>query len=108
EKGGSLTADTVAIVFLVVLASGLVTESLGVHALFGAFLAGVIMPRHPGLSRELSQKCEAVVVVLLLPIYFALTGLRSSFFLISSTSLWLYCAAIIVLAVAGELGGSLV
>src|SRR5262249_39122918 len=107
ENLGSLTRDTIAIVFLVVLASGLVTESLGVHALFGGFLAGVVMPRHPGLSRELSQKCEAVVVVLLLPIYFALTGLRSRIFLISGTSLWLYCAAIIALAVAGKLGGSL-
>jgi len=108
ESRGSLTEDTVAIVFLVVLGCGFITESLGVHALFGAFLAGVVMPRHDGLSRELTQKLEAVVVVLLLPIYFALTGLRSSFFLISGTSLWLYCAAIIVLAVAGKLGGSLV
>jgi len=107
EKLGSLSPDTIAIVFLFVLASGLVTESLGVHALFGAFLAGVVMPRDPALSRELSQKCEAVVVVLLLPIYFALTGLRSSIFLISGISLWLYCVAIIALAVAGKLGGSL-
>jgi len=107
EKRGSLTSDTVAIVFLFVLASGLVTEFLGVHALFGGFLAGVVMPRHTALSRELSQKCEAVVVVLLLPIYFALTGLRSSVFLISGISLWLYCAAIIALAVIGKLGGSL-
>ena len=83
QKRGSLTADTIAIVLLLVLTSSLITESLGVHALFGAFLAGVVMPRHPGLSRELSQKFEAVVVVLLLPLYFALTGLRSSFFLIA-------------------------
>jgi Kef-type K+ transport system membrane component KefB len=66
------------------------------------------MPRHPKLSDELSRKFEAVVVVLLLPLYFALTGLRSSIFLISGASMWFYAAAIIVLAVAGKLGGSMI
>jgi Kef-type K+ transport system membrane component KefB len=107
DKRGSLTQDLVAIVFLVILGSGLITESLGVHALFGAFMAGLVMPRHPRLSRELTQKLEAIVVVLLLPIYFALTGLRSSIFLISGAAMWLYCAAIIALAVIGKLGGSM-
>jgi Kef-type K+ transport system membrane component KefB len=107
EKRGNLTQDLIAIILLVVLASGLITESLGVHALFGAFLAGVVMPRHDRLTEELSQKLEAVVVVLLLPLYFALTGLRSSIFLISGARMWLYCAVIIVLAVVGKLGGSM-
>jgi len=107
EKRGSLTQDLIAIILLTVLASGLITETLGVHALFGAFLAGVVMPRHGELSRELSQKFEALIVVLLLPIYFALTGLRSSVFLISGAKMWLYCAVIIVLAVGGKLGGSM-
>jgi Kef-type K+ transport system membrane component KefB len=107
EKRGNLTQDLIAIILLVVLASGWITETLGVHALFGAFLAGVVMPRHSELSRELSQKFEALIVVLLLPIYFALTGLRSSIFLITSAKMWLYCAVIIVLAVVGKLGGSM-
>jgi Kef-type K+ transport system membrane component KefB len=107
EKRGNLTQDLIAIILLVVLASGLITETLGVHALFGAFLAGVVMPRHGELSRELSQKFEALIVVLLLPIYFALTGLRSSIFLISGAKMWVYCAVIIVLAVVGKLGGSM-
>ena len=107
EKRGNLTQDLIAIILLVVLASGWITETLGVHALFGAFLAGVVMPRHSELSRELSQKLEALIVVLLLPIYFALTGLRSSIFLITGPRMWFYCAVIIVLAVAGKLGGSM-
>lgn len=107
EKRGNLTQDLIAIILLVALASGWMTETLGVHALFGAFLAGVVMPRHPELSRELSEKFEALVVVLLLPIYFALTGLRSSFFLITGPSMWFYCGVIIVLAVVGKLGGSM-
>jgi Kef-type K+ transport system membrane component KefB len=107
ERRGHLTQGLIAIILMVVLASGWITESLGVHALFGAFLAGVVMPRHDELSEELSGKFEALVVVLLLPIYFALTGLRSSIFLITGARMWLYAAAIIVLAVAGKLGGSL-
>jgi Kef-type K+ transport system membrane component KefB len=107
ERRGHLTQGLIAIILMVVLASGWITESLGVHALFGAFLAGVVMPRHDELSEELSGKFEALVVVLLLPIYFALTGLRSSVFLISGASMWFYAAAIIALAVAGKLGGSL-
>jgi Kef-type K+ transport system membrane component KefB len=107
EKRAVLTQDLIAIILLVVLASGWATETLGVHALFGAFLAGVMMPRHRELSAELSQRFEALIVVLLLPIYFALTGLRSSVFLISGAKLWLYCAVIIVLAIVGKLGGSL-
>ncbi|MEK6408124.1 MAG: cation:proton antiporter [Acidobacteriota bacterium] len=107
EKRGNLTQDLIAMILLVVLAAGWITETLGVHALFGAFLAGVVMPRHPELSRELSEKFEALVVVLLLPIYFALTGLRSSFFLITGASMWFYCGVIIVLAVVGKLGGSM-
>jgi Kef-type K+ transport system membrane component KefB len=60
------------------------------------------------LLKELSQKFEALVVVLLLPLYFAFTGLRSSIFLITGTEMWFYCAAIILLAVIGKLGGSMI
>lgn len=108
EERGSLTHDSLALIVLVLLASGWVTESLGVHALFGAFMAGIVMPRHHGLSTELWQKLEDLTVTLLLPIYFAFTGLRSSFLLIVSAKMWFYCALIIALAIIGKLGGSLV
>jgi K+:H+ antiporter len=108
ERRGKLGADTVAAIVLFVLASSWITESLGVHALFGAFLAGVVMPRQNGLAAELSEKFEAVVVVLLLPIYFALTGLRSSIFLINGSRMWIYAAIIVLLAVAGKWGGSMI
>src|SRR5262249_26258691 len=98
---GSLTHDAMAIVLVVVLASGWITEYLGVHALFGAFLAGVVMPRRPELIREIWAKFETVVIVLLLPLYFAFTGLRSSFFLISGVEMWAYSLVIIALAVIG-------
>ena len=101
------TDDLLAMILLFVLAAGWTTEALGVHALFGAFLAGVVMPRHEGLMREVSSKIEPLTVGLLLPIYFAFTGLRTSFSLISGTQLWFYCAVVIALAVAGKLGGSM-
>ena len=107
ETRERLTQDLIAVILLVALASGWITEALGVHALFGAFLAGVVMPRHKDFSRELSEKFEALIVVLLLPIYFALTGLRSSIFLIAGAQMWIYCAVIIVLAVTGKWGGSM-
>jgi Kef-type K+ transport system membrane component KefB len=107
EARERLTQDLIAVILLVALASGWITEALGVHAFFGAFLAGVVMPRHKEFSRELSEKFEALIVVLLLPIYFALTGLRSSIFLIIGVQMWVYCAVIIVLAVIGKWGGSM-
>ena len=107
EASGGLTHDHLAIILFVVLASAWATEALGVHALFGAFLTGVVMPRHHGLARELLQRTEALIIVLLLPLFFAFTGLRSSFFLIAGPQMWLYSTLIIALAVAGKLGGSL-
>jgi Kef-type K+ transport system membrane component KefB len=107
ERQKSLTHDVLAVVLLLVMASGWVTEFLGVHALFGAFLAGAIMPRHHELSRELWRRCEGLVVTLLLPLFFAFTGLRSSVFLISGARMWIYCAVIIALAIIGKLLGSM-
>jgi len=108
ERRNGLTHDILAVILLTVLASGWVTESLGVHALFGAFLAGAVMPRNEEFTRELWRRLEALIVVFLLPLYFAFTGLRSSFFLISGARMWFYCAVIIALAIIGKLGGSLV
>jgi Kef-type K+ transport system membrane component KefB len=107
ERRGDLTHDSLVVILLVVLASAWVTESLGVHALFGAFLAGAIMPRHHEFSHELWRRFESLTVVLLLPLYFAFTGLRSSFLLIVGAGMWFYCAIIIALAVIGKFGGSL-
>src|SRR5262249_50158288 len=96
---GPLTHDAIAIIFLIVLASGWTTEYLGVHALFGGFLVGVVMPRRPEFIKEIWFRLETVVVVLLLPLYFAFTGLRSSFFLISGLEMWGYTLVIIAIAV---------
>jgi len=105
ERRGGLSQDIVAIVVFLVLASAWTTERLGVHAVFGAFLAGVVMPRDEQLVRPLLDRFHDLMVILFLPLFFAFTGLRTSIDLISG-DLWLYCGLIIAVAVLGKLGGS--
>jgi Kef-type K+ transport system membrane component KefB len=105
ERRGGLSQDIVAIVVFLVLASAWTTERLGVHAVFGAFLAGVVMPRDEELVRPLLDRFHDLMVILFLPLFFAFTGLRTSIDLISG-DLWLYCGLIIAVAVLGKLGGS--
>jgi Kef-type K+ transport system membrane component KefB len=86
---------------LLLLASSWATQTLGVHALFGAFVAGLAMPR----DTQLPKVVEPLTSALLLPLFFAFTGLRTSIALVSGASLWLYCAAIIAVAISGKLFG---
>lgn len=107
ERDGKLGENSLAVIFLIILLSALATERLGLHMLFGSFLAGVSMPKKPELVRYLTGRFETVTVGVLLPLYFAFTGLRTSIALIRGTQMWLVCAAIIALAIAGKFGGSM-
>lgn len=107
RAGASMTHNLMGVVLLLMLASAWVTERLGIHALFGAFLMGAIMPKGEGFVRATREKLESLTVVLLLPLYFALTGLRTSIGLVSSVDMWLYCGLVIVVAVAGKFGGAM-
>ena len=89
------------------LLSALATEVIGIHALFGAFLAGVAMPRHPSVAAYLKKRLEGFGSVFLLPLFFAFTGLRTEIGLLADARGWLLCAGIIAVAVAGKLGGSM-
>ena len=89
-----------------VLLSALATEAIGVHAVFGAFLLGAVIPHDSRLAREFTHKLKDVVTVLLLPAFFALTGLRTEIGLVSGWDSWLICAAIIVAATLGKFGGT--
>jgi Kef-type K+ transport system membrane component KefB len=106
EKQGNLTQGVLAILLFVVLVSSLTTEMLGVHALFGAFLAGAMMPKTPKFVHSITEKLNDVAVVLLLPIFFASTGLRTSIGLVSGPEMWFYSLLVIFVAIAGKLGGS--
>lgn len=103
---GLITHTILAGILLFLLASSWVTESLGIHALFGAFLAGAVMPKHSGFVTALSEKIHDIVTVLFLPLFFALTGLRTSIGLLNSVESWLICGLIIAVAIAGKFGGS--
>ena len=108
ERHGRVTQDMIAVLVLAMLASAWITERLGVHALFGAFLVGAVSPKTEGLVRALLERFEDVMVVLLLPLFFAFTGLRTEVALIDGATGWLQCAVVIAVAVAGKLGGSAV
>ena len=105
-RRGRLTQDLLAAVLLVALASAWITEWLGLHALFGAFLAGAILPKGERFVRHLTDKLQDVTVVLLLPLYFAFTGLRMSVGLLNGSEMWAYCALITFVAIAGKFGGA--
>src|SRR5947199_2043299 len=95
-----------AVVFGVVLASALSTQLIGIRALFGAFLAGIVMPTAGGSRDKLVVRVENLSAVLLLPVFFAFTGLRTQIGLLNSAQDWLICLVIIGVATAGKLGGS--
>jgi Kef-type K+ transport system membrane component KefB len=100
--------SVLAIVITVTLVSALTTEIMGIHALFGAFLAGIVMPQAAGFRAKLVVRVEGITTVLLLPLFFAFTGLRTQLGLLNTPQDWLWCLAIIGVATAGKLGGSAV
>jgi Kef-type K+ transport system membrane component KefB len=91
---------------LLMLGCALVTETLGIHALFGAFLAGASMPKGPAFREGLVRRFEGLSTLLLLPLFFALSGLRTELALLHDARSWLACGLILVVAVAGKLGGA--
>jgi Kef-type K+ transport system membrane component KefB len=99
---------TLATIMCVVVAAALSTEVIGIHALFGAFLAGTIMPETHGFRRKVNVRVENFSSVLLLPLFFAVTGLRTQIGLLDDLQGWLLCLLIIAVATLGKLGGSAV
>jgi Kef-type K+ transport system membrane component KefB len=88
------------------LGSAAITEWLGIHALFGAFLAGAIMPRDAGLLRQVRGKLEDLTSIVLLPLFFASIGLRTNIGLIDGGVLWAAGALILSVAIISKLGGA--
>ncbi|TGL97508.1 sodium:proton antiporter [Leptospira barantonii] len=102
----SMTKTITASFFLFIFFSAWVTEAIGIHALFGAFLAGVVMPDKKELRSNLVDKIEDFSLTVLLPLFFAFTGLRTKFGLLSSSGLWPIFFVILFVAILGKLGGS--
>ncbi len=93
-------------IFLMLLLSAYMTEIIGIHALFGAFVAGIIIPPNFEFRKVLVQKIEDISLVLLLPLFFAFSGLRTQIGLLNTKNLWGICLIIFVVAVTGKLAGS--
>ena len=93
---------------VLMLLSALATDLIGIHALFGAFLAGAVIPRADEVHRHLTVRIEDFSTQFLLPLFFVFTGLRTSLALLDDARSWLVCAAIVALATLGKLGGTFV
>ena len=97
----------VALTIVALLVSALVAEAIGVHAIFGAFLLGAVIPHDSRLARTLTASLEHLVTILLLPAFFAFAGIRTEIGLLSGWEAWLVCGLIILVATAGKVGGTL-
>lgn len=104
DKG--LSKSMVALFFLVLLISSFITETIGIHALFGAFMAGVIMPPNMRFRNMFIEKIEDVALVLFLPLFFVISGLRTEIGLLNDPALWEITGLIILVAVVGKFFGS--
>ena len=98
--------ELISVLILILLVASFTTERLGVHALFGAFIAGLVMPKSEPMIAEIVERIESLSLALLLPLFFALTGLRTRIDLLTGGSLWGYAAAIVATAVLGKLAGA--
>jgi Kef-type K+ transport system membrane component KefB len=100
-----LNKSIVAFLLLILILSAFTTQIIGIHALFGAFLAGVVMPPIPNFRKMIIEKIEDVSVTLLLPLFFVFTGLRTQVGLLNSPHLWAICGLFIFVAVIGKFAG---
>jgi Kef-type K+ transport system membrane component KefB len=106
RKWRGLSENRLAAMILLIFGSSLCTEWLGLHLLFGAFMIGAIMPKEPRFVQYVLDRFETITVTLLLPLFFAFTGLRTDIGLVKGLEMWTYCGLIVVVATVGKLGGS--
>jgi len=102
-----ISKSIIGIFFLVLFISSYATSVIGIHPLFGAFLAGVIMPTNINFRKLFVDKIEDISLVVLLPLFFVYTGLNTEIGLLNQSSLWMLCVLLIVIATAGKFVGIL-
>jgi Kef-type K+ transport system membrane component KefB len=107
DKRGLVNENLLALILVLVFVSALCTEWLGMHVLFGAFLMGMIMPKNQNFVRSVCDRFETVTVVLLLPLFFVFTGLRTSIVLLRGRDMWVYFGLIMLVAIVGKFGGAM-
>jgi Kef-type K+ transport system membrane component KefB len=107
-KSTKLSLELLGVVVACVLLSAAATDVLGIHPLFGAFLAGVCFPRIPRWQEEIRDRSDMLIAVLLLPLFFALTGMRTRLDLLNGARMWWWAGLVLVAAVAGKMGGAII
>ena len=108
RSSDQLSYELLGVMIAVALASSAVTDAIGVHPLFGAFLAGLCFPRVPSWQKMLRNRLEVILSLILLPLFFALTGLRTRLDLLNDPATWLWTGFILILAVVGKIGGAII
>ncbi len=106
DRTGKLSQLLLAGIYMAVVLSALITEAIGIHLIFGAFLLGAAMPKNPGLVRQIAEKTEDFVLIFLLPVFFAYSGLKTQIGLLNSPELWLLCLAVLGVAIVGKYFGT--
>ncbi len=106
ERRGGSPQLVLAFVLAMTLASAVTTDWIGIHALFGAFFMGAIMPREPRFVRLITDRLEDFTVIFLLPVFFAYAGLQTQIGLLDSPYLWGLTGLIVLVACAGKFGGA--
>jgi len=106
DEAGRVPASWITAIFAGVLLSAYATQQIGIAIIFGAFVMGIVMPRNAGLTEDITRRVEDFVVTLLLPLFFAYTGLRTNVGLLDRSELVWLTLALIGVAVVGKFGGS--
>jgi Kef-type K+ transport system membrane component KefB len=107
RKSGRAEKGVMAFALVLIFMSALATETMGIHALFGSFLAGLVIPPRKELREFLRVRVENFSAVFLLPLFFAFTGLRTQIGLLNGPADWVICLGLILIATVGKLGGSM-
>jgi Kef-type K+ transport system membrane component KefB len=108
DEAGRVPGVWIAVIFAGVLLSAYVTEEIGIALIFGGFIMGMVMPRNAGLTEDVTRRVEDFVVVLLLPMFFAYTGLRTNVGLLDRPVLWWITGGLIAIAIIGKLFGAMI
>jgi Kef-type K+ transport system membrane component KefB len=107
DQAGRVPSGWIVAIFAGVLLSAYTTEEIGIALIFGAFIMGSVMPRHAELTEDVTHRIEDFVVTLLLPLFFAFTGLRTNVGLLDRPELWLLTGILIAIAIVGKLVGAM-
>ena len=107
DEVGEVSILWLGMIFVCVLLSAFVAQQIGIAAIFGAFIMGLIMPRHAGLTGDVTRRFENFVVLVLLPLFFVVTGLKTQVTSLNRPVLWLLTLLLIVVAIVGKFVGAM-